>query len=162
MRVPDSCETCAWWMSADEQKTPLLLFWENAGLYQCDFFFPKPSPATINTDGTSGRCLSPFHLCYMSTSLYISAGWTIIFPGDSKGISSLPGFRLLILGETIPRANTNIRFLVVLIQKRDSCSHWVKGYLTVLCWRTRARTKPLLVFCYLFIAFSEPRALNFL
>lgn len=102
----------------------------------------------VSVHSTFATCL---HLCILVRA-------EPSFSPVTKGISSLPGFRLLILGETIPKANTNLGFLVVLIQKRDSCSHWVKGYLTVLCWRTRACTKPLLFFviCSLHSVSQEP------
>lgn len=101
-------------------KKTLLLLWEKVGLYQASFL-------AINIDGTSGTSLRPFHVCYISTLPYISAGLTTVFFGDSKGISILPGFRLLTTSETNPKPNTKLGFLVVLIQKRDSWSYWVKG-----------------------------------
>lgn len=138
------------WASANKQtKKDLLLFWENARLYQCDFFFfNQLLQQSISTAGTSGRYLRPFHLCYLSTSLYVHAGWTIIFPSDLKAISSSPSFRLLTSGESIPKPITNLGFLVGLVWKKGQLQSLCrgKGYLTPLCWRTRACTKPLVFF----------------
>lgn len=130
------------------KKRPSLVLRKCKALPMRFFFFNQLLQQSISTAGTSGRYLRPFHLCYLSTSLYVHAGWTIIFPSDLKAISSSPSFRLLTSGESIPKPITNLGFLVGLVWKKGQLQSLCrgKGYLTPLCWRTRACTKALVFF----------------